>query len=103
MLLLLVVVMGLLDAAYQQPVKYNLAVAREVLKHVYTAERLQPPTSLSSVLGTYATLWGRARSVGYWREVVKSGEWARLGVYAVEAYGIFKVPSLLLFSNAGRN
>ena len=101
--LLLVVVVGPMDAAYQQPVKYNFAVAREVLKHVYTAERLQPPTSLGSVLWTYATLWGRARSVGYWREVVKSGEWARLGVYAVEAYGIFKVPSLLLFSNAGRN
>ena len=88
---------GLFDAAYQQPVKYNFAVAREVLKQVYTAERLQPPTSLGSVLGTYAALWGRARSVGYWREVVKSGEWARLGVYAVEAYGIFKVPVLFLF------
>jgi len=27
----------------------------------------------------------------YWREVVRSGEYARLGVYALEAYGIFKV------------
>ena len=44
--------------------------------------------------GTYGTLWGRARSVAYWRKVVASGEWARLGVYAVEAYGIFKVCSL---------
>jgi F-type H+-transporting ATPase subunit g len=61
-----------------------------VLKHVYITERLQPPTSLGSVLGTYATLSGRARSVGYWREVVKSGEWARLSVYAVKAYGILK-------------
>ena len=77
--------------AYQQPVKYNLAVAREVLKHVYTAERLQPPTSLGAVFGTYGTLWGRARSLGYWREVVRSGEYARVGVYALEAYGIFKV------------
>jgi len=77
--------------AYQQPVKYNLAVAREVLKHVYTAERLRPPTSLGAVFGTYGTLWGRARSFGYWREVVRSGEYARLGVYALEAYGIFKV------------
>jgi hypothetical protein len=68
-------------------------VAREVLKHVYTAERLQPPTSFGAVLGTYGTLWGRARSIQYWRKVVTSGEWARLGVYAVEAYGIFKVSS----------
>ena len=85
-----------MHAAYQQPVKYNLAVAREVLEHVYAAERLQPPTSLGAVLGTYGTLWARARSVGYWREVVRSGEYARLGVYALEAYGIFKVPFLFL-------
>ena len=78
-------------AAYQQPVKYNLAVTREVLKHVYTAERLQPPTSFGAVLGTYSTLLARARSIGYWRDVVKTGEYARLAVYAVEAYGIFKV------------
>ena len=81
----------MLCTAYQQPVKYNLAVAREVLKHVYTAERLQPPTSFGAVLGTYSTLWARARSIGYWRDVVRSGEYARLGVYAIEAYGIFKV------------
>jgi len=43
------------------------------------------------VFGTYGTLWARARSLGYWREVVRSGEYARLGVYALEAYGIFKV------------
>jgi hypothetical protein len=78
-------------AAYQQPIKYNFAVTREILKHVYTAERLQPPTSLGAVLGTYSTLWARARSIGYWRDVVRSGEYARLGVYALEAYGIFKV------------
>ena len=45
--------------AYQQPVEYNLAVAREVLQHVYTAKRLQPPTLLGTVFGTYRTLWAR--------------------------------------------
>jgi hypothetical protein len=60
-----------IDAGYQQPVKYNFAVAREVFKQVYTMERLQPRTSLGSVLGTYATRWGS--------EVIKSWEWARLG------------------------
>jgi hypothetical protein len=29
-----------IDAEYQQPVKYNLAVVREVFKQVDTAERL---------------------------------------------------------------
>jgi F-type H+-transporting ATPase subunit g len=82
-------------------------VTREILKHIYTAERLQPPTSLGAVLGTYSTLWARARSIGYWRDVVRSGEYARLGVYAIEAYGIFKVrfsipsPSLFLSSLIG--
>ena len=61
----------MIDAGYQQPVKYNLTVAREVFKQVDTAERLQPPTLLSSVLGTYATRWGG--------KVIKSGEWACLG------------------------
>ncbi len=32
-----------------------------------------------------------ARSVGYWGEVVWGGEYARLGVWALEAYGTFKV------------
>jgi len=85
---------GLLGS-YQQPVRYNLSVAREVLKHVYTAERLQPPTSLGAALGTYGTLLARARSVAYWRQVVTSGEWARLGVYAIEAYGIFKIGEIV--------
>ena len=87
------------NLAYQQPVKYNLAVARGVFKHVYTAERLRPPTSLGAVFGTYGTLWARARSLGYWREVVRSGEYARLGVYALEAYGIFKVRYRFLYAS----
>ena len=80
---------------YQQPVKYNLATARKVLKHVYTAERLQLPTSLGAVFGTYGILWGRAGSLGYWREFLRSGEYACLGVYALEEYGIFKVRFVL--------
>ncbi|KAH8987455.1 hypothetical protein EDB92DRAFT_1875861 [Lactarius akahatsu] len=68
---------GLLGS-YQQPVRYNFR-----------------PQSLGAVFGTYGTLWGRARSVTYWRQVVASGEWARLGVYAVEAYGIFKIGEIV--------
>jgi hypothetical protein len=63
-------------------------VAREVLNHVYAAERLQLLTWFGAVLGTYDTLWARARLIGYWREVVRSGDYARLGVYALEVYGI---------------
>ena len=69
-------------------------MARKVVKHVYAAERLQLPTSLGVVLGTYGTLWARARSVGYWREVVRSGEFARLSVYAVERTAFSRCVSL---------
>jgi len=54
-----------------------------------------PPTSLGAVFGTYGTLWARPRSLGYWREVVRSGEYARLGMYALESYGIFKVGEIV--------
>jgi F-type H+-transporting ATPase subunit g len=81
----------LVDPAYQKPVTYSLAVTREVLKHVYAAERWQLPTSLGAVLGTYGTLWARAHSVGHRCEVLRSGAFARLGMYALETYGIFKV------------
>ena len=70
---------------------YNLSVAREVLKQVYVAERLAPPTSFSTVTSAYQTLWARASNPGYWREILKNGEWQQVGVYALEAYGIFKV------------
>jgi hypothetical protein len=32
-----------------------------------------------------------AHLVGYWRGAVRSGDYSRLGMYAVEAYDIFKV------------
>ena len=76
---------------YREPLMYNLSVARELLKQVYVAERLAPPTSLSTITSAYQTLWARASNPGYWREILKNGEWQRVGVYAVEAYGIFKV------------
>src|ERR1700691_4294925 len=74
---------------------YNLSVTRELLKQVYIAERLQPPTSLSTIRSAYSTLWARASNPAYWREIAQSGELARVGVYAVEAYGIFKVRTVL--------
>lgn len=70
---------------------YNLSVAREFLKQVYVAERLQPPSSLPAMTSVYSTLWARATNPAYWRELVRSGDWAKVSVYAVEAYGIFKV------------
>lgn len=82
---------SIFPVAYRDPLLYNFSVTRELLKQVYIAERLQPPTSLGTLQSAYSTLWSRASNPTYWREIVKSGEIAKVGIYAVEAYGIFKV------------
>ncbi|KAI0247680.1 hypothetical protein BJV78DRAFT_898195 [Lactifluus subvellereus] len=84
---------GLLGS-YQQPVKYNFAVAREVSSRSTLLSVCSRPRRWAPCSGRMRRCGG-ARSVGYWREVVKSGEWARLGVYAVEAYGIFNVREIV--------
>ncbi|KAG6369881.1 hypothetical protein JVT61DRAFT_13345 [Boletus reticuloceps] len=86
---------GLLGS-YRQPLIYNAEVARELLKQIYITERLQPPTSLATITDAYSVLWGRAKNPHYWRDLLTTGEWARVTVYAVEAYAIFKVGSLLV-------
>ena len=79
-----------MSLAYREPLTYNFAVFREVLKQVYIAERLQPP-SLSTFASVYSSLWARATNLQYYRELLRSGDLAKVGIYALEAYGIFKV------------
>ncbi|KAF9257661.1 hypothetical protein L218DRAFT_990939 [Marasmius fiardii PR-910] len=86
---------GGLLGSYKQPVFYNLAVARELVKHVYRAERLSPPKSVDAVREAYGTLWSRASNREYWVNAMRSGEIARIGVYALEAYGIFKIGEII--------
>ena len=91
---------GMPDAsltAYRAPVTYNLQVTRELLKQVYVAERLQIP-HWTTFLSEYSLLWSRARNTAFLRELVRSGEWMKVGVYAVEGYGIFKVCSLVFLA-----
>ncbi|TFK79140.1 hypothetical protein K466DRAFT_606371 [Polyporus arcularius HHB13444] len=80
--------------AYREPLSYNFAVFREVLKQVYVAERLQPPP-LSAFQSVYSSLWARARNPQYWRELARSGDLAKVGIYAIEAYGIFKIGEII--------
>lgn len=75
--------------AYKQPLLYNLAVTREVVKHIYIAEGLQPPT-LAAVKAAYQSLWSQANTAAV-RNLAENGELLRVGVYGVQAYGIFKV------------
>ena len=69
---------------------YNLAVAREIIKQVYIRESLQPP-NLSTIRSAYSSLWSQINTPGLMRTLVKSGEVGRVGVYGLQAYGIFKV------------
>jgi len=87
--------LGGMMGGYREPVMYNLSVARELLKQVYVAERLAPPTSFSTIQSAYSTLWNRAKDINYWREVLRSGQWAKVGIYALEAYGIFKLGEMV--------
>ncbi|ELU40376.1 ATP synthase g subunit domain-containing protein [Rhizoctonia solani AG-1 IA] len=77
--------------AYREPVTYNLAVARAFLRQVYVAEGLAPPTSVEAFTSAYRTLLERAKNPAYWREIAQSGEWAKVALYGVEAYGIFHI------------
>ncbi|KAK4691408.1 F-type H+-transporting ATPase subunit g, partial [Phenoliferia sp. Uapishka_3] len=80
--------------AYKEPIVGNAAVAREVLKQVYVAEKLSPP-SLAQVQQTYSSFFNSAKDLGYWRNLYESGQWKKFGIYAVEAYGIFKIGEMI--------
>jgi len=82
---------GGLLGAYRQPIVYNAQVARSILKQVYIAEKLAPPTSWSQVRGVYEQIYRTASKGEYWRELLRTGEWKRFGLYALEAYGIFSI------------
>jgi len=81
--------------SYRGPLTYNLSVARELLKQVYIAERLQPPLNPQTWSNAYTTLAQRARNPNYWREIARTGEWGRVGLYAFEAYTIFKIGEII--------
>jgi F-type H+-transporting ATPase subunit g len=70
-------------------VTYNLSVAKEVIKQVYAAE-LVPPSSFGQVQEVYAAIWKKVSQRAYWQQVAQSGEWARLSIYGLQAYGLFK-------------
>ncbi|KAJ7595349.1 mitochondrial ATP synthase g subunit-domain-containing protein [Mycena floridula] len=86
---------GKMLGSYKQPIIYNLSVARELVKQVYHAEALQPPNSVEAIKEAYKVLWSRASNPAYWRGVVNNGEVLKLGIYALEAYGIFKIGEML--------
>ncbi|KAB5592525.1 F-type H+-transporting ATPase subunit g [Ceratobasidium theobromae] len=81
--------------AYREPLTYNFAVARAFLRQVYIAEGLAPPTSTEAFTSVYRTLFERAKNPAYWREIGQSGEWAKVALYGIEAYGIFHIGQMI--------
>ncbi|KAJ3759070.1 mitochondrial ATP synthase g subunit-domain-containing protein [Lentinula raphanica] len=82
-------------ARYKEPVLYNFAVFREIAKQVYRAESLSPPSSIDVVRSAYRTMWTNATSKAFWQNAISNGEVAKLGIYALEAYGIFKIGEMV--------
>ncbi|PBK72241.1 hypothetical protein ARMSODRAFT_953910 [Armillaria solidipes] len=79
---------GSLLGAYREPIVYNFAVVRSLAKQVYVAESLAPPKSAAEVKAAYREIWESALK---WRQL----NFAKVGVYALEAYGIFKIGEIL--------
>lgn len=80
---------------YADPLIYNARFVGAVLKQVYIAESLAPPKSLNALTSSYKTLYSRVIDANYFPSLIKSGEWKKVGVYAVEAYGIFTIGEMV--------
>lgn len=82
-------------AAYADPIIYNLKVVGHVAKQVYIAESLAPPKSLSTIVDAYKTFYSRAINKDYYQRLLKTGEWKKVAIYGLEAYGIFTIGEMV--------
>lgn len=82
-------------SGYSEPIKYNLSVASSVAKQVYVAEALAPPTSLNTIVSAYRQIWSKASDKAFWAQMLTKGDWKKVGIYAVEAYGIFTIGEMI--------
>lgn len=80
---------------YADPLIYNAKVFGHIAKQVYIAESLAPPKSFAVVRESLQTLYRRAIDASYWQRLLQSGEWKKVGIYAVEAYGIFTIGEMV--------
>lgn len=80
---------------YREPVVYNSKVFASICRQVWQAEKLSPPLDLATWARAYSEIYAKASNGGYWKNVLKTGAWAGLGVAALEAYGIFKIGEIV--------
>ncbi|PWN90634.1 hypothetical protein FA10DRAFT_229829 [Acaromyces ingoldii] len=87
-------VTGVNVSSYADSLLYNLRVAGSLFKQVYIAEGMAPP-KLQAIQEAYRTMYARAVDANWWTGIVNNGEWKRLALYAVEAYGIFNIGEMI--------
>ncbi|KAJ3512214.1 hypothetical protein NLJ89_g3648 [Agrocybe chaxingu] len=85
---------GQLLGSYKQPLLYNLSVTKEIFKQIYVREGLQPP-SLATVKETYSSIWAQVSHPTFVGNLIKSGDLGRVGIYGLQAYGIFKIGEIV--------
>ncbi|KAE8247094.1 hypothetical protein A4X06_0g4706 [Tilletia controversa] len=78
-----------------ESVVYNLRTVGALAKQVYVAKRLAPPTSTESILSAYKSIWAFASNPAQWSRLVQNGEWKKVGIYSVEALGIFTIGEMI--------
>lgn len=84
-----------LVVGYKEPLVYNFTVAREVVKRIYVSEALSPP-AFSQYAEVYRQIWSNVIHASYWRGLTQNGQFAQVGIYGLQAYGIFKVCTRLV-------
>lgn len=80
---------------------YNLRTVGALAKQVYVAERLAPPTSTESILSAYKSIWAFASNPAQWTRLVQNGDWKKVGIYSVEALGIFTIGEMVSLTFEG--
>ncbi|CDZ96617.1 Mitochondrial F1F0-ATP synthase, subunit g/ATP20 [Phaffia rhodozyma] len=82
-------------APYQSKLIYNIRVAGELAKQVYIGQKLAPPTSVGEVTSAWANAVGKATDKNYWFGISKNGQWTTLGLYGLQAYGLFSIGEMI--------
>lgn len=62
---------------------------------MYIAESLAPPKSLGTIIDSYKTFYSRATNKEYYQRLLRTGEWKKVAIYGLEAYGIFTIGEMV--------
>ncbi|KAK0569133.1 hypothetical protein OC861_001273 [Tilletia horrida] len=84
-----------LFSSLSETVIYNARVVGAIAKQVYVAERLAPPTSTQTIVNAYKSIWSFVSNPASWSRILQNGDWKKVGIYSVEALGIFTIGEMI--------